>query len=156
MKISARSRYAIMALADLTLNRAQGPVSLRDMAHRQGLSHVYLEQLFATLRRRGLVDSIRGAKGGYKLSRSPKDVTIGCIMKAVNEPVRAMRCNGHGDKGQGCQKDGDMCITHHLWARFEKHIWRYLNNVTLDDVVNNTPTSEGLTEGFSAMREVCS
>ena len=132
MRLNARSRYAVMALADLVLHKDQGVVPLKEMAGRQGLSQIYLEQLFSVLRRKGFVNSTRGARGGYALSRSAENITIASIMKALGDPIKATRCNG--TLGQGCNDNGALCLTHHLWADLEAHIWDYLSRVTLRDV----------------------
>lgn len=139
MRLNTRSRYAVMALTDLVLHTKQGVVPLKEMASRQGLSQLYLEQLFSLLRRKGLVTSTRGARGGYTLSRPPETISIASIMKALGDPVKATRC--HGLHGKGCNDSGAMCLTHHLWADLEKHIWGYLDTITLRDITERVPSS---------------
>jgi Rrf2 family iron-sulfur cluster assembly transcriptional regulator len=140
MKLNTRSRYAVMALTDLVLHKDQGVVPLKEMAGRQGLSQIYLEQLFSVLRREGFVTSTRGARGGYALSRPPEEITIASVMKALGDPIKATRCSGQA--GQGCNDNGAMCLTHHLWADLETHIWSYLSGITLKDVTRRAELSD--------------
>lgn len=137
MRLSTKGRYAVMAMADLakTLDRADGlrAVSLADIAVRQDISLSYLEQLFARLRRRGLVKSVRGPGGGYRLARSAGETAVGEIVKAVDEPLEAVRCKtGKG----GCMPGGERCLTHGLWEELGRQIDHYLSSVSLQDVLD--------------------
>lgn len=133
MKLSTKGRYAVMAMADIALNADGAPVPLVGIAQRQEISQEYLEQLFAKLRRAGLVDSARGPGGGYTLTRDPDDVRIADIIQAVDEPLQVTRCQG--DAIEGCV-GGDKCVTHELWAALGRQIVGFLSAVTLGDVVN--------------------
>lgn len=137
MKLNTRSRYAVMALTDLAFCSAEKAIPLKDMAKRQGLSILYLEQLFSVLKRKGLVGSMRGPGGGYYLTKKASEVSIGRIIQALDDPIRVTRCKGQGTEGSGCLENKSLCATHHLWANLENHIWGYLNNITLEDVKNN-------------------
>ena len=130
MKLTTKGRYAVTAMLDLALHSEQGPVSLADISERQGISISYLEQLFSKLRRRDLVNSVRGPGGGYQLSRCGSDIDIATVISAVNETVDATRCGGHGD----CQ-EGDVCLTHHLWCDLSDQIQTFLSGITLGDLV---------------------
>ncbi|MDZ4052724.1 MAG: Rrf2 family transcriptional regulator [Phenylobacterium sp.] len=137
MRLSTKGRYAVMAMADLA--RRQGcaeegerAVSLAEIATRQQISLSYLEQLFARLRRRGLVKSLRGPGGGYLLARTAETTNIADIVMAVDEPLRATRCS---TKGKGCMLKGERCLTHDLWEEMGRQIEGYLASVTLADVV---------------------
>jgi Rrf2 family iron-sulfur cluster assembly transcriptional regulator len=133
MKLSTKGRYAVMAMADIALNTDGAPVPLVGIAQRQEISQEYLEQLFAKLRRAGLVDSARGPGGGYTLTRDPDEVRIADIIQAVDEPLQVTRCQG--DAIDGCV-GGDKCVTHELWAALGRQIVGFLSAVTLGDVVN--------------------
>src|SRR6476661_1031183 len=118
MRLSTKGRYAVMAMADLAKNgHADGgvrAVSLAEIAARQEISLSYLEQLFARLRKGGLVQSVRGPGGGYRLAKGMKDTVVAEIVLAVDEPIRATRCSGQGSP-RGCMIGGERCITHNLW-----------------------------------------
>jgi Rrf2 family iron-sulfur cluster assembly transcriptional regulator len=137
MQLGAKARYAVMAMADLARTlRDGGPcraVSLADIAARQELSLHYLEQLFARLRRAGLVTSARGPGGGYRLAYAAADTPIAAIVEAVEEPIRAVRCGG--DRPGGCMSSGARCLTHDLWDGLGQEIDRYLKSVSLEDVI---------------------
>ncbi|KAA5804446.1 Rrf2 family transcriptional regulator [Alkalicaulis satelles] len=133
MKLSTKGRYAVMAMADLARMGAQGPVTLADIASRQEISLSYLEQLFAKLRRAGLVKSVRGPGGGYRLARAAGETRVSDIMIAVEEPVDVTRCQ---HMAKGCMETGARCITHDLWDELGRHIHLFLAGVTLEDVIN--------------------
>jgi Rrf2 family iron-sulfur cluster assembly transcriptional regulator len=134
MRLSTKGRYAVMAMADLAGHAAQSrPVALADIAERQEISLSYLEQLFAKLRRGGLVTSVRGPGGGYRLSRPSAEVRIADIIVAVDEPIAATRCKTGSAKG--CTKSGARCVTHDLWEELGQQIHVFLSSVSLADVV---------------------
>jgi len=139
MRLSTKGRYAVMAMADLADNLApEGeptgrPVALADIAERQDISLSYLEQLFAKLRRGGLVTSVRGPGGGYRLSRPAGELRIADIIVAVDEPIAATRCKPGSSKG--CTKTGARCVTHDLWEELGQQIHVFLSSVSLADVV---------------------
>jgi len=135
MRLSTKGRYAVMAMTDLAQHEEGGrPVSLADIAERQGISLSYLEQLFAKLRRAGLVSSVRGPGGGYRLSRASGDVRVADIIMAVDEPISATRCRAGTPKG--CATQGGRCITHDLWEELGRQIHVFLSSVSLADVVD--------------------
>ena len=139
MRLSTRGRYAVMAMVELASRTgARGakrdagrPVSLAEIADAQVLSLAYLEQLFARLRRSGLVASVRGPGGGYRLGRPPGEITLAEITEAVEESIRATRCE---EGGPGCAA-GKRCPTHDLWVELGEQIHLFLAHVTLLDVV---------------------
>ena len=133
MQLSTKGRYAVMAMTDIAGRDGVRPVSLADIAERQQISRPYLEQLFARLRRSGLVASQRGPGGGYRLARPASDVSVADVVLAVDEPLRATRCLGHA--GAGCLKGGVRCVTHELWEETGRQIRDYLASVSLADVV---------------------
>ena len=134
MRLSTKGRYAVMAMADLARREgdATRAVALADIAQRQEISLSYLEQLFARLRRKGLVKSARGPGGGYRLARTAGDTSIADIVHAVDEPLRATRCE---KLAPGCMMRGERCLTHDLWADLGDRIEDYLASVSLADVV---------------------
>jgi Rrf2 family transcriptional regulator, iron-sulfur cluster assembly transcription factor len=134
MRLSTKGRYAVMAMADLA-RRQDEPcraVALAEIAARQEISLSYLEQLFARLRRKGLVQSARGPGGGYRLSRTAEETSIADIVLAVDEPLRATRC---AEQGKGCMLKGERCLTHDLWDDLGRRIEDYLASVSLADVI---------------------
>jgi Rrf2 family transcriptional regulator, iron-sulfur cluster assembly transcription factor len=141
MRLSTKGRYAVMALVDLTTHSRGRPVSLADISGRQEISLSYLEQLFAKLRRAGLVKSVRGPGGGYLLARGSEDLRIADAILAVDEPIRATRCKPN--TGTGCQSDKSRCLTHDLWEELSHQIHRFLSSVSLADVVERRVLNGG-------------
>ena len=133
MKLSTKGRYAVTALADIALQPREALVSLSEIAERQDISLAYLEQLFARLRRAGLVESVRGPGGGYRLARAPQQVPIAEIMATVDERLNAMGCGGEKDKG--CGGSQAHCLTHNLWEQLSAHVHVFLSRTTLADGV---------------------
>ena len=136
MRLSSKGRYAVMAMADLARHSASAEprkaVCLAEISRRQDLSLAYLEQLFTQLRRRGLVHSVRGPGGGYRLARPAAELAVADIVGAVDEPTRAVRCTS---KTQGCMPGGERCLTHDLWEALGEHIHDFLAGVSLEDVI---------------------
>ena len=132
MRLTTKGRYAVTAMLDLSLNYGLGAITLADISDRQGISLSYLEQLFARLRRQGLVSSTRGPGGGYRLSRPADEITVLDVITAVDEKVDSTGCEGRAD----C-KDGEQCLSHELWSSLSEQIQNYLRGITLDQVVKN-------------------
>ena len=139
MELKTRGRYAVMAMADLSKHGIQRAVSLNEIAERQGLSETYLGQIFVDLRHAGLVESVRGRSGGYKLARPADRITVAEVMAAVDEQTSMTRC--HASTGLGCV-DSKQCLTHGLWAALGHHIEMFLTQVSLQDVIDNRPASQ--------------
>ena len=133
MHLSTKGRYAVMAMTDLAGRQADRAVTLADIAARQEISLSYLEQLFARLRRRGLVKSTRGPGGGYRLAKAAAETRILDIVLAVDEPLHATRCGGHAKLG--CMSKGERCLTHDLWAEMGAQVQNYLASISLADVL---------------------
>jgi len=131
MRLTTKGRYAVTAMLDLAIHARRGPVSLNDISGRQGISLSYLEQLFARLRRSGLVESVRGPGGGYHLSRERHLIHVAEIVDAVNESMDATRCQKRGD----CQ-DGEQCLTHHLWMDLSDQIHEFLADISLQQLID--------------------
>ena len=132
MKLSTKGRYAVMALVDLASQSDGRPVALAEIAERQEISLSYLEQLFAKLRRGGLVRSVRGPGGGYLLARSAEETRISDAILAVDEPIRATRCKS--GSAIGCRSNKSRCLTHDLWEELGNQIHIFLSSVSLADV----------------------
>jgi Rrf2 family iron-sulfur cluster assembly transcriptional regulator len=130
MRLTTKGRYAVTAMLDLALHAGSGPISLADISGRQDISLSYLEQLFAKLRRKELVSSVRGPGGGYKLSREHDTIFVAQIIDAVNESVDATGCGGTSD----CQH-GEVCLTHHLWCGLSDQIHQFLSQISLANLV---------------------
>ncbi|OHV07788.1 Fe-S cluster assembly transcriptional regulator IscR [Kushneria phosphatilytica] len=131
MRLTTKGRYAVTAMLDLALQGSDAPVSLADISRRQQISLSYLEQLFAQLRRQSLVRSVRGPGGGYLLAARPEDISVACIIDAVNESIDATRCQGAGD----CH-NGETCLTHFLWSDLSDAIHDFLSGITLGELLN--------------------
>jgi Rrf2 family iron-sulfur cluster assembly transcriptional regulator len=132
MKLGTRARYAVMAMVDLARHGEDGPVPLAAIARRQEISLPYLEQLFARLRRSGLVKSVRGPGGGYLLAHGRDETRICDIILAVDETIEAVRCKPGA--AIGCRSDRSRCLTHDLWEELGHQIRLYLSSVSLADV----------------------
>lgn len=131
MKMSTKGRYAVMAMIDIGNNGGEAPLSLASIAERQDISQEYLEQLFAKLRRAGLVESSRGPGGGYRLAREAADIAIADIIVAADEELRVTRCSG--DAVDGCVR-GERCNSHDLWSSLGRQMMYFLGSVSLEDV----------------------
>ena len=136
MKLSSKGRYAVMALADMARFNQIEPISLRDISLRQGISLVYLEQLFLKLKKNNVVKSIRGKKGGYILSRNASDIKISEIFFAVEEKVKTIGCEKHSKKG--CNGRSAKCISHNLWDELEDYINNFFQKKSLSDLINKS------------------
>ena len=135
MKLNSRSRYAVMALADIASFNKQNPISLRDISLRQNISLVYLEQIFSKLKKNNIVKSIRGANGGYVLTRDPEQIKLSNIFSAVDEKVKTLKCKRESKKG--CNGKLTKCITHNLWDDLEMHINDFFDKKNLGDILKN-------------------
>ena len=130
MRLTTKGRFAVTAMIDVALYSTDGPVTLAGVAERQHISLSYLEQLFGKLRRRGLVESVRGPGGGYSLAREASKLSIAEIILAVDEPIDATLCRGE----ENCQDD-KRCMTHDLWNGLNKHIYAYLSDISLAELI---------------------
>ncbi|MEO5342788.1 MAG: Fe-S cluster assembly transcriptional regulator IscR [Gammaproteobacteria bacterium SHHR-1] len=137
MRLTTKGRYAVTAMLDLALHHGQGPITLADIAQRQGISLSYLEQLFSRLRKRSLVSSVRGPGGGYSLGREASSIFVAEVIGAVDENIDTTRCGGEGN----CQEDG-RCLTHELWHDLSGRIYEYLNGISLQDLMNRSAVQE--------------
>lgn len=132
MKISTKGHYGVQAMFDLAQHFGEGPISLKSVAERQGLSEHYLEQLIAVLRKAGLVRSVRGAQGGYILARDPADIKVGDIIRVLEGPIAPVECVNDEDPEQ-CLK-AESCITRNVWEKVRQSIEDVLDSITLSDM----------------------
>ena len=135
MKLNAKSRYAVMALADIASFSKQNPISLRDISLRQNISLVYLEQIFSKLKKNNIVKSIRGTNGGYMLSNNPSQIKLSDIFSAVDEHVKTLKCKKESKKG--CNGKLTKCITHYLWDELELYINDFFDKKNLGDLLKS-------------------
>jgi len=130
MRLTTKGRFAVTAMLDLALNEVDRPVTLAGISERQEISLSYLEQLFSRLRRSGLVKSVRGPGGGYRIAQNLTDITVSDIIKAVDELIDATQCGGEAN----CHDDR-QCMTHELWVSLNVKILDYLSGVSLAQLV---------------------
>ena len=135
MKLTTKGRYAVMALADLAKFDNGDPIPLRDISLRQGISLLYLEQIFSKLKKDNIVKSIRGVNGGYILTAKPDQIKLSNIFSAVHEEVKTVQCKKESKKG--CTGKFSKCITHDLWDELEKHINNFFEQKNLKDLITN-------------------
>ena len=133
MKLTTKSRYAVMAMADLAMFKDKGPTSLTDISLRQNISVAYLEQIFIKLKSKNLVKSVRGARGGYELEYLPEEIKISNIISAVDEEVKMLNCKKESKRG--CNNKSTKCITHNLWDQLDQHINNFFEKVKLQDLI---------------------
>ena len=136
MRLTSKGRYAVMALVDLARFDGINPVSLRDISLRQGISLDYLEQIFSKLRKKEIVQSVRGTQGGYILNRKAKEIKLTNIFDAVDEKVKTVQCKKESKKG--CNGKSTKCLTHNLWDELETHINVFFQEKNLGDLINKT------------------
>ena len=132
MKISTKGSYGVKEMVELAINYGGAPLSIKTISKRQNISEYYLEQLFSPLRKAKLITSIRGAQGGYVLSREPKDITVAEIMYVLEGPIEIAECID----GVSCD-NLDCCATRLLWAKIKNSIDDVMKSVTLQDIVND-------------------
>jgi Rrf2 family transcriptional regulator, iron-sulfur cluster assembly transcription factor len=137
VKLTTKGRYAVTAMLDLAIHYGEGPITLADIAQRQGISLSYLEQLFSRLRKRSLVASVRGPGGGYSLGKEACEIFVGEVISAVDENMDTTRCHG----AHNCQNN-ERCLTHDLWSDLSNQIYDYLNNISLQDLMDRQAVRE--------------
>jgi Rrf2 family transcriptional regulator, iron-sulfur cluster assembly transcription factor len=132
MNLGTKARYAVMAMVDLGAQEGDKPVKLAEIATRQEIPLAYLEQIFARLKQHGLVKSVKGPGGGYKLARAQAETPISDIVVAVDESMKMTRCESHSH--EGCMATKARCLTHDLWDGLSKQIYKYFSAISLEDV----------------------
>jgi len=137
VRLTTKGRYAVTAMLDLAMHHGNGPITLADIAGRQGISLSYLEQLFSRLRKQQLVSSVRGPGGGYTLGRPAEEIFVAQVIAAVDENVDTTKCGG----AHNCQ-DNQQCLTHDLWHDLSDRIYDYLNQISLHELMNRRGVKE--------------
>ena len=135
MKLNTKSRYAVMALADMAVFSNNNAVCLRDISLRQGISLLYLEQIFLKLKKNNIVKSVRGINGGYIIVKNPKELKISDILLALDQKIKTIGCKK--DSKKSCNGKSTKCITHHFWDELDIHINSFFENKKLSDLLKN-------------------
>ncbi len=135
MKLSTKGRYGLKAMFDLALHFGDGPIALKSIAERQLISDHYLEQLIASLRKSGLVKSVRGAQGGYMLANDPSDITVGDIIRVLEGPLGLSDCVLEDDPSE-CD-NADCCVTRTVWKKIQSSISQVIDSITLQDMLED-------------------
>ena len=153
MKLSTRGRYGLRALIDLAVNSETESVSISSIALRQGISEAYLEQLMEKLKKAGLVVSMRGAQGGYKLARPAEQISVGDILRALEGNLDAVQCAGLSEEGcQGAQ----LCVSKYVWQRINESIARTVDEIKLDTRVKESREAQEKYEAeYPDMINIC-
>lgn len=135
LKLSTKGRYGVTAMFDLAVRYGQGPISIKEISERQFISEPYLEQLFASLRKAGLISSIRGAQGGYILAYHPEDIKVGDIIRVLEGPIAPTHCVNEDDSFL-CEKS-NICVTRDIWLKLRDSINDVIDEISLADMVDN-------------------
>ena len=135
MRLSTKGRYGVKAMVELALSYGEGPVALNSIADKQQISIHYLEQLFASLRKAGLVKSIRGSQGGYVLGDKPQNITVGDIIRTLEGPLAPADCVIEDDTKE-CAK-AECCVTRNIWAKIRDSINDVVDSITLQDMIDD-------------------
>ncbi len=135
MNITTKGHYGVMAMTELAMHDGKGPVPLKTIAENQGLSEHYLEQLFAPLRRAGLVRSVRGAQGGYLLGRPAREISVGDVLRVLEGPLAPIECalDGNPEEWENCTNPYN-CLVRDVWVKLYKTIEEVVNGVTLEEL----------------------
>lgn len=152
MRLTTKGRFAVTAMLDLAMSEAEKPITLAGISERQSISLSYLEQLFSRLRRSGLVKSVRGPGGGYRIAKPLTEISVSEIISAVDELIDATQCGGQ----ENCHEER-RCMTHDLWSSLNVKILDYLSGVSLADLVaSNEAKAKGLNKpiAFSAKKDL--
>lgn len=136
MKISTKGRYGVAAMYDLAMHYGEGPVALKSVAQRQKISEHYLEQIISTLRKAGYVKSIRGAQGGYTLTREPNRISVGDIIRIMEGPIVLVDCLLPDTGDTDCCERAGICVTRGVWAKVCDSITQVLDSISLADLCN--------------------
>lgn len=135
MRLSTKGRYGVRAMVELAGHYGDAPMSIKEIATAQGFSDSYIEQIFSSLKKAGLIVSLRGARGGYRLSRPPEEITVGEILRVLEGPIEFSDCAG-GTSDRPCQMAGG-CVTRGLWREISTAVNQIIDHRTLADLINS-------------------
>lgn len=133
MRLSTKGRYGVRAMFDLAMHCHEGTIALKSVAQREQISEKYLEHLFASLKKAGLVHSVRGTQGGYRLARPPEEITLGEIIRVLEGPVSPTECVVGGNEKELCARAGE-CVMRSIWSKVRDRINEVLDSITLADI----------------------
>src|SRR5690554_2480499 len=145
MKLSTKGRYGVRAMFDLAMHAGEGAIALKSVAQREQISEKYLEHLFASLKKAGLIHSVRGAQGGYRLARPAAEITLGDIIRVLEGPVAPTECVVKGSASETCDRSAE-CVMHQVWGRLSDEINAILDSITLEEIVEEQRKLTG--EGY--------
>jgi Rrf2 family cysteine metabolism transcriptional repressor len=137
MKLSTKGKYGVRAVYEIARHSGKGPITIKEIAERQGISFSYLEQILHRLGKAGLIDSVRGPAGGYLLARNPSELTIGDIVRTLEGPIALSHCLEPGEAGECNQADD--CVARMVWAKVGAKIEEALDSITFDDLLHQQP-----------------
>ncbi len=147
MKLSTKGRYGLRAIVDLAVHSETEPVSIRSISKRQDISERYLEQIIGKLKRGGVIESVRGAGGGYHLAKNAKDISIGEILRCLEGDLAVVDCPEVNESA--CESSG-MCVTKYVWQKINDSIQDTINHIYLSELVNQ---SKNLQNNTAIQRE---
>lgn len=142
MKLSTKGKYGVRAVFEIARHYGKGPISIKEIGDRQGISFSYLEQILHKLGKAGLIESVRGPAGGYLLKRKPSELTIGDIVRALEGPIALSHCLEPGESGECYQTDA--CVARMVWAKVGAKIEEALDSISFDDLLHQQPQKEPL------------
>lgn len=157
MKLSTKGRYGLLAVIDLAVNGEKEAVALSTIAERQSISISYLEQLIAKLKKAGIVNSIRGAQGGYVLAKSPSEISVGDILRALEGDLNPVDCAEIAGSGSSC-KGSSMCVTKYVWMRISDSINNTVDTMKLSELIKESEkirSEHGIPEADSRRKPTC-
>lgn len=137
MRLTTKGEYGVRALAVLAHHYKQGPLTLKEIAQREHLPDLYLEQIFRELKKAGIIESIRGPKGGYILAKDPKELTVGDAIRVLEGPIGPVECVIENSSGEGCCTKEDNCITKFVWAKLRDSMTKVLDEIKFEDIVKD-------------------
>jgi len=133
VKLSTKGKYGVRAVFEVARHYGKGPITIKEIADRQGISFSYLEQILHKLGKAGLIESVRGPGGGYLLARKPQELTIGDIVRVLEGPIALSHCLEPGESSDCCQADD--CVAKLVWARVGAKIEEALDSISFDDLL---------------------
>ena len=140
MHFSTRSRYGLRAMIDIALYGSEGPVSMRAISERQGVSFSYLEQVFNSLRKHGLIKAVRGPSGGYILVRPANQIPIGDILRALDGPFAPVDCVDPSCDANPCERK-QLCISRFFWEKLQDNVNSFMDSMTLQQLIDHSGTA---------------